>query len=192
MQRNQTRKKCIVSHRLSFFTSPENSSISLWSVLFFSRDNARCMHKEYGCNIPVLLLFFASQQRTLTYLRFLFAFISISISILAMFDVKSRNFSRYWCYYNKRLNIYHLKVWVCECVSLWFMNIRLLLLGSIFRVDCYCSYYCWLVGWLRGVFEYVLCVAPRAIFMTPRWKQTDIIFAQMESNRRLCAHINVD
>lgn len=68
------------------------------------------MYKEYGCNIPVLLLFFASQQRTLTYLRFLFAFIPISISILAMFDVKSRNFSRYWCYYNKRLNIYHLKV----------------------------------------------------------------------------------
>lgn len=44
--------------------------------------------------------------------------------------------SWYWCYHNKRLNIYHLK---CVCVSRarWFMNIRFRLLLESTHFECF-------------------------------------------------------
>lgn len=47
-----------------------------------------------------------------------------------------RNFSRYWCYYNKRLNIYHRNVcrndsWISDCVCLQSVSLECFCCGTL-------------------------------------------------------------
>lgn len=121
--------------------------------------------------VAVLLLFAASLNNVLwlIYAFYLLLF-PYPFPFWAMFDVKCRNFSRYWYYYNKRLNIYHLSVcrndsWISDCVCVYFC-LRAYFLSGL------------LLGWLVGSFVcWCVCVAPRALFVTARWKRTDIIFS---------------
>lgn len=101
----------------------------------------RCVCCGFFVRVTATSVFFLSvafRQRSLTYLRFLFAFILRSCGmVFGCLVSMSRNFSRYWCYYNKRLNIYHRNVcrydsWISVCDLIAWLELE-----SAYWVLCY-------------------------------------------------------